>query len=87
MTGTLPPSTRRDAEQGEAVPTPALIPRRNWSGPVVQSSEKRERKGQGRERTVLDRCSRLKYLEGVNMERREDLLRQSQGRIARNGIG
>lgn len=65
------------------MPPPALTPRRYWSGPAAQSSGKSQRKGQGRERTVLDRCSRLKYLEGVNMERREDLFREPRGRIAR----
>lgn len=48
----------------------------------AQSSGKRQRKGQGGDRTVLDRCS-LKYLEGANMERRQDLFREPQGRAAR----
>lgn len=64
-------------------PAPALIPRTDWPGPAAQSSGKRQRKGQGRERTVLDQCSRLKYLEGVNTERREDLFREPRGRKAR----
>lgn len=64
-------------------PAPALIPRTDWPGPAAQSRGKRQRKGQGRERTVLDRCSRLKYLEGVNTERREDLFREPRGRKAK----
>lgn len=82
---TPPSSTGRDADREGLcqLSSQGRIGQGQWHSRMCG---KRERKGQGRETIVLDRCSRLKYLEGVNTERREDLFRQPRGRIAGNGI-